>query len=456
MAGIPTMAVTRSGFSRIVANALAGLGFYPEAPCVYEFPMDMFIPDSDLTPIAENIDKIIYGLTKWEPEITEEGIYYPADNIAVEGKDYQEAVDNMNKLFLRNYWSDGLPLTPATVDRVNWILRGTDLPKDEVIGVVTPRGGIATVRGIAIALAMAGGRPEYLPVLIANVQAMTSTGPSPGTDATNGAFYLQGWSSTTQPVWPLFIVNGPIGKQIRLSSGYGLMGPDPAHPAASCIGRAVRIILQDLGGSLPGMGDMKVFSPAMATNMVIAEDEEGLPPGWEPFSVEQRGFAKGENVVTAMTINGVTRVSQTNKDLSTDSLKRTVGGIISGDLATTVRVVETTPERADKNAPTGLLLMPRLFPQTLVSTLGYTKQDVKEYLWDATKNEAGADGKVAYRMNNADQFQIVVAGGEQSGHILWLRAGMGQDVVSKPITLPAAWDELLAEAEEDLGPLPPW
>jgi hypothetical protein len=353
-------------------------------------------------------------------------------------------------VFAQNYWTDGLPVTPPTEDQVGWILRGTDLPKDEVIGVITPRGGIATVRDIAIALAMAGGRPEYLPVLIAIVEAMVSTGPSPGTDATDGSFYLQGWNSTTNTTWPVMVVNGPIRKQIRLSSGYGVMGPDAHRPAAACIGRAVRLVLLNLGGAIPGMGDMKIFSPAMQTNMVIAEDEEALPPGWEPFSVEQRGFAKGENVVTCMTANGVVQANQTNRDLSTESLE-----ILARAMLSNRRAATTTPTRADKNNRVGLILIPRLFPLTLLNTLGYTKGDMKTALWEATKR-TGTDGVDAYLTNNADQLQIVVCGGEQSGQTYWLPSGMGQDVVSKPITLPAAWDELLAEAEEDLGPLPPW
>ncbi len=71
------MVVTREGFSQVVANAFAGLGFPAEAPTVYEFPIEMFLPGSDLTPIKENIDKIVYGLTKWEPKIKEKGVYQP-------------------------------------------------------------------------------------------------------------------------------------------------------------------------------------------------------------------------------------------------------------------------------------------------------------------------------------------------------------------------------------------
>jgi hypothetical protein len=112
------MVVTRKGFSQVTANAYAGFGFPTEAPTVYEFPMDMFLAGSDLTPIAENIDKIVYGLTKWEPKIKTKGVAAPP-KVTVEGKDYREALRNMNRLFLAKMWGDGLPLEPPTEEQVN-------------------------------------------------------------------------------------------------------------------------------------------------------------------------------------------------------------------------------------------------------------------------------------------------------------------------------------------------
>ena len=98
------------GFSQVVANAMAGFGFAPEAPTIYEFPMNIFLAGSDLTPIRENIDKIIYGLTKWEPKVKEKCISYHSKNIVVPGKDYREAEDNVNYMFLKRMWGDGLPI----------------------------------------------------------------------------------------------------------------------------------------------------------------------------------------------------------------------------------------------------------------------------------------------------------------------------------------------------------
>ena len=80
----------------------------------------------------------------------------------------------------------------------------------------------------------------------------------------------------------MVIVNGPIAAQIRLNAGFGLLGPDPQHPAGASIGRALRLLPQNVGGALPGTGTMAMFGGMRYTNAVFAEDEDGLPAGWEP------------------------------------------------------------------------------------------------------------------------------------------------------------------------------
>ena len=242
------MIITRAGFSQVVANSFAGFGFPPEAPTVMEFPTEMFLPGSDLSPIEKNIDKVILGLTKWEPQVYKaKGIISPP-KITVVGRDYEEVFSKAELLFLKSLWSDGLPIRPPTQERVDWILKGTDLPREKVIGRIFPRGGIATVEVLAISLAMTGGRPEYLPVLIAAVQALTA--PEYNHAAMN---------STTCSVYPVLIVNGPIAKQIRLNSGYGCLGPDPMRPAGGCIGRALRFLMMNVGGAIPGSGTMAIY-----------------------------------------------------------------------------------------------------------------------------------------------------------------------------------------------------
>jgi hypothetical protein len=460
--GIPTMVVTREGFSQVVSNAFAGVGFPAEGPTIYEFPMPMFDAGSDITPINENIDKIVYGLTKWQPKITTKGVFAPP-MITVQGKDYADALNNMEILFVKNNWSDGLPLKPATEERVKSILTGTDLAPDKVIGTVPARGGIADVNSIAVALAMAGGRPEYLPLLIAAVQSLAD--PKFGLSATN---------PTTCSVIPAIVVNGPVAKQIRLGSGYGLLGPDPAHPAGQIIGRALRIILQDLGGALPGTGTMAIFGGMRETNAVFAEDEEGLPKGWNSLAVD-RGFSKTDNVATASAVAGMSNIMVQSFG---DKVGNDQGLLEVAKFMSAPSVNTWGPFTADtwtsKDLAQGIILIARGYANSLSSVSGYSKLDVKTNLWNNSKipwslyQSTGLQNFVD-RMGNPgipvgqdvplspkpEQLTIVVAGGDQAGHVLWMEAGnSNRAMISTKIELPKNWDALIKQAEAELGPIP--
>jgi hypothetical protein len=459
-AGIPTMTLTRKGFSQVVMNAFGGMGFPVEAPIVHEFPQEMFLKGSNLAPLNENMDKVVYGLTKWRPKVTTKGIFIPP-LITIQGNDYQQAVDKMNALFMKNMWGAGLPLVPPTEGRVAWIMEGTDLGPDQVIsppGGVVPRGGIATVQSIAVALAMAGGRPEYLPILIAAVQAITDP-----------AFGLDQLSPTTCSVFPALIVNGPIAREVRLGSGYGLLGPDPLHPAGEVIGRAIRFIQQNLGGAIAGNGTMAIYGGMRSTNAVFAEDEEGLPGGWKTLG-EERGFARGDNVVTATPVSGMANINMSSQYGTKEGNERmllTMAKNMSAPNANLQRRSGTDP-----NVATGVILFGRSFAASLVEASGYSKMDVKTALWNKSKipwSQLVATGKGASHAlergavagedwpitPRPEQLMIVLAGGDQSGHGYWMQVGHGNYVhVSKEIKLPRHWDELLKQAEADLGPIP--
>ncbi|MCL2669434.1 MAG: hypothetical protein FWE89_02000 [Syntrophaceae bacterium] len=456
------MVFTRKGFSQVVGNALAGFGFAPEAPSIYEFPLELFLPGSDLTPIRENIDKVVYGLTKWEPKVKQKGVVEPGANIPVRGATYEEAVQNMNYLFLTNLWADGLPLLPATESRVNWILTGTDLSPSSVIGEgkVLTRGGIATVKQVAISLAMAGGRPEYLPVLIAAVEAMLKP-----------PLRHQHWQPTTASTHPIVIVNGPAAKELRLNSGYGCLGPDPVHPAGASIGRALRLIQMNLGGALPGIGTMAIHGANRYTNIVFAEDEDGLPQGWKPLSVE-RGFAPGKNVVTVHAVEGTVNIngaSTTTPEVISTALNRLAGfiGVPSDRYWSYGR---------QPDYPVGIALFARASAKGLADH-GWSKEKVKAFLWENTKipwsmvQKMGTAQEVETWLKNGagayvkgqpwpitldpKNIMIVVAGGEQSGHMYWIQGGNGPVAATNAeIQLPARWKDLLKAAEGDLGPPP--
>ncbi len=448
--GIPTFSVTRKGFEGVVSNAFAGLGFTADAS-QYVFPLEMFLVDSDLTPLKENIDKIIYGLTKWESKIKGRGAYAPP-GVTIQGKDYAEAAINMNIMFLRNKWGDGLPLLPATEERVELMLRGTDLSRDTVVGAILPRGGIATIESLAVSLVMAGGRAEYMPILIAAIQAIIE--PS---------WSHQSMNATTCSVFPAVIVNGPVARQIRLNSGYGLLGPSSEYPAGASIGRAIRLILQNIGGAIPGAGTMATYGGMRYTNAVFAEDENGLPPGWKTLGIE-RGFPQGANIVTVLPVASATNVSLGVSDISTSQqLFRTVGFMRTPN--TNAYVMPRGPD-----VSSGVLLVGRGWAKELAK-LGWSKEKLKEFLWENSKlpwSEAERSGLVkritvdsrlpkgepAPLTKSPEDLMVVVAGGEQSGHAYWMQAGVANGLGSKEIKLPAKWDELLEQAKNDLGPLP--
>jgi hypothetical protein len=294
-ANIPTVLLGRSDFLGVVKNAVTGMGFPSPMPIV-DFPVDLFLPGSDLSPVAARKQEFYDGLTSWRFTSN----YLASDSIpliTVTGADYQEALARANNLFISNMWGDGLPLWPATKARVDWILRGTDQPRDKVLGKVLPRGGIATIESCAISLAMAGGRPEYLPVLIAAVGAFL--------DPLSDSEHMQADSAGA---FPVIIVNGPIAQQIRLNSSFGCLGPDPQRPAGGSIGRALRLMQQNLGGALPGVGAMAMWGAMRYTNAVFAEDEKNLPAGWLPHATERHGYEPGTNSISLLWATGVTNI----------------------------------------------------------------------------------------------------------------------------------------------------
>jgi hypothetical protein len=439
----------------VIRNCFLARGFTHEAS-LFEFPSNMFLPDSDLAPIEQNIDKIIYGLTQWKPNAKGKPVEAPK-KLAVEAADYSDALDKMNRLFLKNSWGDGLPLLAATEERVNWLLAGTDLPRDLAIGKIMPSGRTATVESLAVNLAMTGGRPEYMPVLIAAIKAFTDP-----------RFRHQMVQATTCSVNLAAIVNGPISRQIRLNSGYGCLGPDPRHPAGACIGRAIRLIQQNVGQAVPGAGTMAIYGgPMKFANAVFAEDEEGLPGGWESLSVE-RGFTKDSNIITihaVATSTNITSIHASNKETVLETLHY-FARIMGSDYGNMFR------NYYENNAP-GILVVPRGIAQGMINA-GWTKKTIKEFLWENSKfpwSVMTSDSDVFRRYEEhvkpyvpegepwpiaikPENIMIVIAGGKQSGHAYWMRIGCcPTQPISVEIELPKNWDALLTGAEEDLGPL---
>jgi hypothetical protein len=209
------------------------------------------------------------------------------------------ASDDIDEFLFDQGFSDGLPLVPPTPERVVRMLSGTTRDPQDVVAIVPPNMAPATVEKVAINAVMAGCRPEYLPVVIAALEAVCTD-----------EFNIHGVNATTMGASPVLVVNGPIRHRIGMNMKLGALGT--GNRANATIGRAVRLIIRNLGGARPGGVDRSTLSNPMKFTMCFAEWEEGSP--WDPLHVE-RGFAREDSVVTAfaMTSGPVQIVDQESR-----------------------------------------------------------------------------------------------------------------------------------------------
>jgi len=214
--------------------------------------------------------------------------------------------DEIEALFDRG-WTDGLPVVPPTEQRVLAMLEGTSRPADEVVACVAPDLVDCTVEKVAINAVMAGCRPEYLPVVIAAVEA-----------ACSDAFNIHGLLATTMPNAPVIVVNGPIRRAIGMNSGKNVLGQ--GNRANNSIGRALQLVIRNVGGGRPGEVDRATFGTPGKLGFCFAEDEEGSP--WQPLSVDL-GAERGVSTVTLFPGEGTRNiVDQLSRE--PESLARTL------------------------------------------------------------------------------------------------------------------------------------
>jgi hypothetical protein len=189
--------------------------------------------------------------------------------------------DETEAMFARG-WTDGLPVVAPTPERVARMLAGTSRRPDEVVAVVPPDLVECTVEKVAVNAVLAGCLPEYLPVVLACVEA-----------ACTPEFNAHGLLATTYFAGPVVIVNGPVAAAIGMNSGVNALGQ--GNRANATIGRALQLVIRNVGGGRPGEVDRATLGNPGKYTFCFAEDEAGSP--WEPLSVS-RGFAPGTSTVT--------------------------------------------------------------------------------------------------------------------------------------------------------------
>jgi|Deesub1362A_J573_1020465.scaffolds.fasta_scaffold00216_5 hypothetical protein len=268
-------------------------------------------------------------------------------------------IEAVYKEFYGRKWIDGLPIIPPTPERVRNMMKYTDRESDDIVGVIPPMNGEATVEKIAINAVMAGCIPGFLPVIITAVEAMVEK-----------EFNLYGILTTTHPVSPLIIVNGPVRKELDINSGYNLFGP--GWRANATIGRAINLICMNIGGAVPGLGDKATHGHPGKYTYCIAEYEEANP--WEPLHVE-RGFERDVSTVTVVGGEGPHNI---NDHSSIDA-----AGILTTAADTMATLGGNNTWYSNLSEP--LLILSPEHAET-VARDGFSKMDVKNYIFNHARN----------------------------------------------------------------------
>ena len=275
--------------------------------------------------------------------------------------------DAIESLFARGV-TDGLPVVTPTRRLVDRAIAASRRDADELIALVPPNYGRATVEKIAINAVMAGCRPEYLPVVIAAVDAMCDE-----------AFDLHGVSATTNAPAPLVIVNGPIRAELEINSGAGVFGP--GWRANATIGRAVRLVCVNLGGARPGDVSMSTLAHPGRYAYCIGEHEEESP--WESLAVEH-GFAPSDSTVALLAADAPLGVYAQRSRTPDDHMPT-----IAGSMAV------ISHHRMTHWGDTLLVLSPE--HAKILGDAGWKKADVRRWLherlqWPVRELVPGRDG----------------------------------------------------------------
>jgi hypothetical protein len=335
-------------------------------------------------------------------------------------------VDELEAWFERGV-TDGLPVIPPTRERVERMRAASGRAATELVAEVPPNYGRGTVEKIAVNAVMAGCRPEYFPVVLAVVEA-----------ACDPVFNLHGQSGTTNAASPLIIVNGPLRRRLGVNCEAGVFGP--GFRANATIGRALRLVMLNLGGARPGETAMSTLGHPGRYTYCIGEYEEASP--WEPLHVE-RGFRPTESTVTLFSGEGPTSVN--------DHLSRSASQLVAslGWSAAGLWNHKTFP----------------LYGHTLwvigpehAKTLGeerWSKADVKRHLYETVRRRAGElapgpDGAESSRLKDTatsrspdelipkfpspEEIMLVVAGGTAGRFSAVVPGWMGGEMGSRPVT----------------------
>jgi hypothetical protein len=308
-AGIPAVGIAAQSFARAWQSCVDGWGQPSTAFVTIPHATTGLQADFIRKMVDEQVDAIIRGLTALPAATgTTRGAQAGSQTteiFTIEMDETPAGLDAVNRFLAERDWSDGIPVIPPTPAVVEEMLKGTKRQPQDVLMVMEPGFGLATVEKIAINAVMAGCRPEQFPVLLAAIDCLTQP------QMNHRDMQVSGHTEA-----PLILVNGPIAKKAGINFGTTAMGPGVVNSANTAIGRALRLCLINIGYCKAGAADPNFIGLPTKFGMCIAENEELSP--WPPYHMD-RGFQRDESAVTVVSVTGPTDIidssSKTHEDI---------------------------------------------------------------------------------------------------------------------------------------------
>ena len=292
-AGVPTVAIVAQSFARAWQACVDGWGQPTAAYVIIPHATTGQQPDFIRNMVDEQIDTIVQGLIAFPTDrgqVSVQSSGGATEVFTVEMDASADGLDSVNRFLAERDWSDGIPVVPPTPELVERMLAGTNRAPQDVLMVMEPGFGVATVEKIAINAVMAGCRPEQFPILLAAIDCLAQP------EMNHRDMQVSGHTEA-----PLILVNGPIARHAGINSGTSAMGPGVVNSANTAIGRALRLCLMNIGYCKAGTGDPNFIGLPTKFGMCIAENEDLSP--WQPYHVD-RGFQPHESAVTVVTVTG--------------------------------------------------------------------------------------------------------------------------------------------------------
>ncbi|MCE5214044.1 MAG: hypothetical protein LLF83_04915 [Methanobacterium sp.] len=323
-----------------------------------------------------------------------------------------------NQLYLKKE-TDWLPIITPTQSRVDKFLKYTDLKKDEVIAILPPKRGKATIEKIAINSVMAGCAPTFMPIIQHTMKALS-----------NEKFNLPAINATTHPVAICTILNGPISHEIGINSNVGCLGP--GYTANATIGRAVRLCMINIAGAVPGIGDHATMGSPAKYSFCFGEAEDESP--WESLHIE-KGCNSDESAVTLIAAEAPQNVNDHRSKKAEDILDTIIN---------TVAVAGCN----NSHVPGEILVIMGPEHAKTIATDGWNKDDVKKYINEKTSvpvdlGDRGGrkmdeklitEGEVKLTRSPKDVI-VVVAGGPGRHSMIAHGFGTSSESVTIPLKL---------------------